>query len=102
MNRAPGLLTLSCKILAWTVELSSGAERQLRKLDPATARRLGMYLRRLVAETADPRERGKALTGPMTGLWRYRVGDYRLVCELMEQRLVVLVVRLGHRSRIYE
>ncbi|MFM7549047.1 MAG: type II toxin-antitoxin system RelE family toxin, partial [Cyanobacteriota bacterium] len=41
------------------------------------------------------------LTGPMAGLWRYRVGDYRLVCELMEQRMVVLVVRLGHRSRIY-
>ncbi len=38
----------------------------------------------------------------MTGLWRYRVGDYRIVCELVEQRLVVLVVQLGHRSRIYE
>ncbi len=102
MNRAPDLSTPSCKTLAWTVELSSGAERQLRKLDPATARRLGLYLRKLVAETTDPRERGKALTGPMAGLWRYRVGNYRLVCELMEQRLVVLVVRLGHRSRIYE
>jgi mRNA interferase RelE/StbE len=88
--------------LGWTVELSSGAERQLRKLDPDTARRLGNYLRTLVAETSDPRVRGKALTGPMTGLWRYRVGDYRLVCELIDQRLVVLVVRLGHRSRIYD
>ena len=77
-------------------------ERQLRKLDSATARRLGLYLRKLVAETTDPRERGKSLTGPMTGLWRYRVGDYRIVCELVEQRLVVLVVQLGHRSRIYE
>ncbi len=88
--------------MGWTVELSSGAERQLRKLDPDTARRLGNYLRTLVAETTDPRVRGKALTGPMTGLWRYRVGDYRLVCELIDQRLVVLVVRLGHRSRIYD
>ena len=87
--------------MGWTVELSSGAERQLRKLDPGTAKRLGSYLRALVAETSDPRERGKALTGPMTGLWRYRIGDYRLVCELIEQRLVVMVVRLGHRSRIY-
>ena len=86
--------------MAWTIEFSSGAERQLRKLDPAAVRRLALYLRRLVAETTDPRERGKALTGPMTGLWRCRVGDYRLVCELLEQRLVVLVVRLGHRSRI--
>ena len=86
--------------MGWTVELSSGAEQQLRKLDPGTARRLGTYLRMLVAETSDPRERGKALTGPMKGLWRYRVGDYRLVCELNDQRLVVLVVRLGHRSRV--
>ncbi len=88
--------------MAWKVELSSGAERQLRKLDPGTARRLGTYLRTLVAETSDPRERGKALTGPMKGLWRYRVGDYRLVCELIDQRLVVLVVRLGHRSCVYD
>lgn len=88
--------------MGWTVELSSSAERQLRKLDPDTAKRLGNYLRTLVAKTSDPRERGKALTGPMTGLWRYRVGDYRLVCELIDQRLVVLVVRLGHRSRIYD
>lgn len=88
--------------MAWTVEISSGAERQLRKLDPATARRLTVYLKRLLAETTDPRERGKALTGPLGGLWRYRVGDYRLVCELMDQRLVVLVVRVGHRSRIYD
>ena len=102
MTRAPVLSTLLCKTLAWTVEFSSGAERQLRKLDSATARRLGLYLRKLVAETTDPRERGKSLTGPMTGLWRYRVGDYRIVCELVEQRLVVLVVQLGHRSRIYE
>ncbi len=88
--------------MAWTVELSSGAERQLRKLDGATAKRLATYLQRLVEETNDPRERGKALTGPLAGLWRYRVGDYRLVCELVDQRLVVLVVRLGHRSRIYD
>ena len=87
--------------MGWTVELSSGAERQLRKLDLDTAKRLGNYLRSLVAQTSDPRQRGKALTGPMTGLWRYRVGDYRLVCELIDQRLVVLVVRLGPRSRIY-
>lgn len=88
--------------MTWTVEISSAAERQLRKLDVTTATRLTGYLQRLIAETVDPSERGKALTGPLGGLWRYRVGDYRLVCELNNQRLVVLLVRLGHRSRIYE
>jgi mRNA interferase RelE/StbE len=87
--------------LAWTVKLSSGAERQLRKLDLSTAKRLATFLQRLVTETNDPRDRGKALTGPLAGLWRYRVGDYRLICELVDERLVVLVVRLGHRSQIY-
>ena len=87
--------------MAWTVELSGGAERQLRKLDRSTAKRLATFLQRLVAETNDPRERGKALTGPLAGLWRYRVGDYRLICELVDERLVVLVVRLGHRCQIY-
>jgi mRNA interferase RelE/StbE len=88
--------------LAWTIEVSSGAERQLRKLDRATSKRLVDYLKRLVADNSDPRQRGKALRGPLTGLWRYRVGDYRLVCELIDERLVVLVVRLGHRSTVYD
>lgn len=86
----------------WTIEISSGAERQLRKLDRATARRLVAYLRTLVAETNDPRQRGKGLTGPYSGLWRYRVGDHRIICQLLDDRLIVLVVRLGHRSQVYD
>ena len=71
--------------MAWTVEFSSGAERQLRKLDQDSARHLGLYLRKLVDVTTDPRERGKALTGSMAGLWRSRLGDFRLVCEFLGQ-----------------
>lgn len=50
----------------------------------------------------DPRSRGKALTGNLTGLWRYRVGDYRVVCDIEDGRLVIVVVDLGHRSRVYK
>jgi mRNA interferase RelE/StbE len=81
-----------------------GAEKikeQLRKLDKTTAKRLVSFLREVVADSAGPRTRGKPLAGPLRGLWRYRVGDYRVICELIDERLVVLVVRLGHRSRIY-
>jgi len=88
--------------LVWTIEISSAAERQLRKLDKTTAKRLAAYLQQVVADSADPRTRGKSLSGPLGGLWRYRVGDYRVICELIDKRLVVLVVRLGHRSRIYD
>ena len=88
--------------MGWTIELSSGAERQLSKLDRSTARRLVAYLNQLVDETTDPRQRGKALSGPLTGLWRYRVGDDRLICQLLDDRLIVLVLRLGHRSRVYD
>ena len=88
--------------MGWTIELSSGAERQLSKLDRSTARRLVAYLNQLVDATADPRQRGKALSGPLAGLWRYRVGDYRLICQLLDDRLIVLVLRLGHRSRVYD
>ena len=88
--------------MGWTIELSSGAERQLSKLDRSTARRLVAYLNQLVAETADPRQCGKALSGPLADLWRYRVGDDRLICQLLDDRLIVLVLRLGHRSRVYD
>ena len=88
--------------MGWTIELSSGAERQLSKLDRSTARRLVAYLNQLVDEAADPRQRGKALSGPLAGLWRDRVGDYRLICQLLDDRLIVLVLRLGHRSRVYD
>ncbi len=88
--------------LGWTIELSSGAERQLRKLDRSTAKRLVTYLRQLTADASNPRRKGKALAGPLAGLWRYRVGDHRIICQLQDDRLIVLVVRLGHRSRIYD
>ena len=88
--------------MAWTIEISSAAERQLRKLDKTTAKRLASYLQQVVADSAGPRTRGKPLAGQLSGLWRYRVGDYRVICELIDERLVLLVVRLGHRSRIYD
>lgn len=102
MNPPPVLLLPLALILGWTIELSSGAERQLRKLDRSTAKRLVVYLNQLVDKTADPRQRGKALSGPLAGLWRYRVGDHRIICQLLDDHLIVLVVRFGHRSRVYD
>ena len=87
--------------MAWAVELTTKAADTLGKLDTQTRNRIWRFLRRWLAETDNPRERGKALTGNHAGLWRYRIGDYRLVCQLQDARLVVLVVEMGHRSDVY-
>ena len=60
-----------------------------------------LYLNRLVLETEDPRQRGKGLTANLTGLWRYRVGDYRVICDIQDGELVVLVLQVSHRSQAY-
>lgn len=88
--------------LGRTIELSSGAERQLRKLDLSTAKRVVAYLRQLLTDASNPRLKGKALAGPLAGLWRDRVGDHRIICQLQDDRLIVLVVRVGHRNRIHD
>jgi len=86
--------------LAWRIELTGEARKQLQKLDRTEAKRIRDYLRRI--ETLDdPRQSGKALRGRLGELWRYRVGSYRLICELRDEALVVLIIRIGHRSNIY-
>lgn len=84
----------------WVLEYEDSAVRWFRKADPQTARRVRNALKSVVM-LEDPRQRGKALTGTLSGLWRYRVGDYRVVCDLIDDRLVVLVIGVDHRSRVY-
>ncbi len=87
--------------MAWTLRISETARRQLKKLDRSTAQNLLRYMNRLLQQTEDPRQRGKALTANLSGLWRYRVGDYRVICQIEDDQLVVLVVGLSHRSDVY-
>jgi len=68
--------------LAWRVEITPAAAKELGRIDRQTARRIGDYLRDLVATCSDPRQRGQGLTAGLTGLWRYRVGDYRVINHL--------------------
>ena len=85
--------------MAWTVEYTDTAKGQLRKLDKQTARRIADYMDARVAGSNDPRSAGKALTGPRGGLWRYRVGNCRVICEIQDRILRVLVVRMPpHRQ----
>lgn len=86
--------------MAWTIELDDGARRAFRKIAREQADRITRCLEELTA-LEDPRQRGKALTGSLKGLWRYRVGDYRIVVRIYDERLVVLVLTLAHRREVY-
>jgi mRNA interferase RelE/StbE len=70
-------------------------------LDKQTAQRILDYMDERIAPLEDPRSTGKALTGPLGEFWRYRVGDYRIICDIQDGALLVLVVRIGKRSDIY-
>ena len=88
--------------MAWTVEISESALRELDKLDPQQFRRILKFLDDRVAKSEDPRTIGQALHGAKLGeFWKYRVGDYRLICKIVDERLIVLVLRIGHRREIY-
>jgi mRNA interferase RelE/StbE len=87
--------------LAWTIDYTASALGQLRKLDRPTARRIVDYMDERIAGMSNPRSAGKALTGPLGGLWRYRVGDFRVICEIQDGALRVLVVPLGNRREVY-
>jgi mRNA interferase RelE/StbE len=88
--------------LPWTVEFDANAAKELRKLDPAIARRIVAFLRERVALLEDVRSIGEALRGDTLGeFWKYRLGDYRIVARIVDQRLVVIVVRIGHRREVY-
>ena len=88
--------------MTWTGEFDDRARPELRRLDAPVQRGILRYLRERIATDEDPRRFGKSLTADMAGLWRYRVGDYRVVCRIEDERLVVLVVRLGHRRDVYD
>ena len=85
--------------MAWTIEFERDAIRQLNRLDKGVRKRILEYLESRVV--GNPRRFGKPLRGERAGLWAYRVGDYRVVCLLEEERLVVAVVSVGHRREIY-
>ncbi len=87
--------------MAWTIEYAETAKKQLKKLDKATARRILDFMDDRVAPSEDPRKTGKALKGPLGELWRYRVGDYRIICDIQDGMLTVLVLQVGNRREVY-
>lgn len=87
--------------MTWTVEWDERARRELRKLDRTIQDNILRYFRERIMGSEDPRRFGKPLNRELKGLWRYRIGDYRAVCQIQDNRLLVLVLVVGHRRKIY-
>lgn len=88
--------------MAWRIEVSETAEKQLAKLDHAVAKRLRSFLRERLATLDDPRSIGQALRGSELGeFWKYRVGDWRLICRINDTNILITVVRVGNRRDVY-
>jgi len=88
-------------VTTWIVELRPAAQNVLRKADKQVKARIVAALERL-AQTEDPSQTCKALKGPLIGLWRYRVGDWRAICDIQRGRVVIEVILIGHRKDIYD
>lgn len=88
--------------MAWKIELSAQVGRDLAKLDPPQSKRILKFLHERVAPLDNSRSMGQALQGSRLGEFRkYRVGDYRLICKIEDNQLLILVLRVGHRKEIY-
>jgi mRNA interferase RelE/StbE len=87
--------------LAWAIDYTQTARNQIKKLDRAVSKRILDFMDNRVAKQEDPRALGKALSGPLGTLWRYRVGDYRILCEIQHSAVRILVIRIGHRGEVY-
>lgn len=88
--------------MAWTVEISDIAERQIKKLDCSIQKRILDWLSEHIEGCKNPRHFGEPLKGGYSGFWRYRIGDYRIICDIQDGVLVVLVLTIGHRRQVYK
>ncbi len=88
--------------MTWKVEFDDSAVKELRKLDNQIQREILRFFRERIAIEQDPRRFGKSLSRNLAGLWRYRIRNYRMICDIEDNKLVVLVIRVAHRKEIYE
>lgn len=88
--------------MAWRIELVPAAAKELRRLGATDASRISKFLSTRVAKLDDPRSIGEALKGRLGELWKYRIGDYRIIADIQDSVVLILVVRIGHRREVYK
>ncbi|MGH8750303.1 MAG: type II toxin-antitoxin system RelE family toxin [Burkholderiales bacterium] len=87
--------------MTWRVVYAPPAAKDLTKLDPQIARRIIKFINERIVPIRDPRSIGEALHGPVAKYWKYRVGDYRLICEIQDKIITIIIVRVGNRREVY-
>ena len=88
--------------MSWKVETTARFDKEFKKLDRYTQRIIKGWIVKNLVDTDNPRARGKGLTANRSGQWRYRIGDYRLICQIQDDTLVILALSVGHRSIVYK
>ena len=88
--------------MRYRVETTTRFDKEFRKLDRYTQKMLKSWIVKNLVDCEDPRSHGKSLTANRSGQWRYRIGDYRLICEIQDNELVILALTIGHRRDVYE
>ena len=86
----------------YDVELTERFKKEFRKLDKYTQKMLRAWIDKNLVDCEDPRQHGKGLTANLSGQWRYRIGDYRLICQINDDKLIILALTVGHRRDIYK
>ena len=88
--------------MTYKVETTTRFDREFKKLDRYTQRMIKAWIEKNLINCINPRQHGKGLTANRSGQWRYRIGDYRLICEINDNRLVILALSVGHRRDVYD
>ena len=88
--------------MTWIVEFENSARKEFKKLDFQAQKKILRFLRERITTDEDLRRFGEQLKGNWTSFWKYRIGDYRVICDIQDERLLVLVVRVRHRSKAYQ
>ena len=88
--------------MSYKVETTARFDREFKKLDRYTQRMIKAWIEKKLVGCSNPRIHGKGLTANRTGQWRYRIGDYRIICLIEDDKLVILALTIGHRSDIYK
>ena len=88
--------------MAWTIRYDRRVLKDMKKLDKTVQLQVLNYFDNRIALSDDPRSFGKPLKSTFSGLWRYRIGNYRAICRIEDEKLVILVVRIAHRSKVYD
>lgn len=88
--------------MSYKVDFTKGAIKELKKLDKPQQTLLLAWIKKNLQNSENPRSSGKALKGPKSAYWRYRIGSYRIITELIDERLTIIVINIGHRKEIYK